>query len=170
MTRVSFQCSQDRDKRTQKRRSRFRSWGRRRCRFKTASYWRRARFSSASSERVLSAPEIRESSRRFIGIMAGECQAPRHGKSTVSTEPAFWRTTGWWKRMRAGVLREFMKSFRRIVFWRRTPPPWFLKPLLPQRREAAATSAGTSNGYCRSPAPTCCRREYGCFPESRSGV
>jgi len=94
MRSVSFQRSQDCDKRIQKRRSSFRSLGRRRWRFKTASCWRRARFSSASSEWVLSAVGIRESSRRIIGIMAGECQAPRHGKSTISMGPEFWRPTG----------------------------------------------------------------------------
>jgi hypothetical protein len=91
MRSLSFQRSQDCDKRTQKRRSSFRRLGRRRWRFKTVSCWRRARFSGASSEWVLSAVGIRESSRRISGITAGECQAPRRGKSTISTGPEFWR-------------------------------------------------------------------------------
>ncbi len=94
MTSVSFQCSQDRDKTTQKKRSSFRSFGRRHRRFRTASYWRSARFSSASSERSRSVVGIRESSRRIIRIMPGKCRVPRHRKSTVSTRPGFWRRTG----------------------------------------------------------------------------
>jgi hypothetical protein len=94
MTSVSFQCSQDRDKRTRKKRSSFRSFGRRRRRFKTASCRRSGRLSSAGSERSRRAVGIRESSRRITRIMAGKCRVPRHSKSTVSTRPGVWRRTG----------------------------------------------------------------------------
>ena len=91
---TSFQCSQDRDKRIQKKRSNFRIFGRRCRRFKMLSCWRSARFSSASSERSGKVVGIRESRRRIIRIMTGKCQAMKQGRSTVSMRPGFWRSTG----------------------------------------------------------------------------
>jgi len=54
---------------------------RRRRRFITASCWRSARFSSASSERSRRVVGIRESSRRIIRVTPGKCRVPRHRKS-----------------------------------------------------------------------------------------
>ena len=93
MTSVALQRSQNCDKRIQKKRSSFRSFGRRCRRFRTASCCLSARFSSARSERSRRVVEIRESSRRIVRIMVGKSQAPRHGKSTVSMRPEFWQRT-----------------------------------------------------------------------------
>jgi hypothetical protein len=84
MTRVSFQCAQDRGNRNQKYRSDLRSLGRRWRRFKTAICWRSARFSRAKSERSCRVVGIRESSRRIVSIMGWKCRTPRPGKSTPS--------------------------------------------------------------------------------------
>jgi hypothetical protein len=74
MTSVSFQRSQDRERRSQNKRSDFLSFGRGCLRFKMASCCRSARFSSASSERSFSAVRINKSSRRIVSIIAGKCR------------------------------------------------------------------------------------------------
>jgi len=93
MRSVSFQLSQDRDRSSQKYRSDRRSFGRRSCRFKMASCWRKAKFSNARSERSLRAVGIGESSRKIVTIMTAECLALGRRKSTVSIRPGFWDAT-----------------------------------------------------------------------------
>ena len=94
MRSVSFQLSQYRDRKSQKSRSDLRSFGRRCCRFKRASCWRNARFSSARSERSRRADRTRENSRKTVRIMAAESPALGCGKSTASIRPGFWQMTG----------------------------------------------------------------------------
>jgi hypothetical protein len=107
MRSASFQLSQDRDRSSQKYRSDHRSFGRRSCRFKMASCWRKARFSNASSERSLRAVGIIESSRKIVRIMNAECLALGPRKSTVSMRPGIWRMTGQEPRLHRDIPLDF---------------------------------------------------------------
>ena len=53
-----------------------------------------SRFQDAKRNRRHCKEVNRDKIRRIIRVMAGECQAPRHAKSTVSTGRELWRRTG----------------------------------------------------------------------------